>query len=127
MASGPSKSSLMASIQPPVACEVPSGAQPSLPCLPLERLSRFFLCRSLPGNAWQALVLTDLVDDLQHALAEGGILHLELLEQTAVIHQIVAGPFFPPGMMLESNARVGEKLPYHVGQLPQADRRATRV
>src|SRR5215510_10220082 len=85
------------------------------------------LYRSLPGNAWQTLVLTDLVDDLQHALTEGGILYLKLLEQTAVVHQIVAGPLFSPGLVLERNARVGEKLPDHVGQLPQAERRATRV
>src|SRR5438128_12521523 len=109
----------MASIRPPVACEVPSGAQPSLPCLPLERLSRFFLCRSLPGNAWQALVLTDLVDDLQQALAEGGILHLELLDRTAVIHQIVAGRFFPPGMMFKINPDSGRNLPTMLAHPPR--------
>jgi hypothetical protein len=56
----------------------------------------------------------DVVNDLQHPDTKGWILDIELLTQTAVVHQIGAR-VLKPTVVLKSDLGIGNELPYDVG------------
>ena len=57
----------------------------------------------------------------------GQVLHAELLHQAGVVDQVVARGRLAAGLVLEADARVGQELAHHVGDLAQADRDAAGV
>jgi hypothetical protein len=62
-----------------------------------------------------------VVDELEHARVQPGILDPELLAQAAPLHQVVAG-HFAATLLGERDLRVGENPADDVRQLAEADR-----
>src|ERR1700730_6560682 len=62
-----------------------------------EAISRVWLPPLPVRDERQARVAGTLVDDLQHALAIGPVLHAELLHEPAIVDQVIAGDLLASG------------------------------
>jgi hypothetical protein len=58
---------------------------------------------------WQTLLTADVINNFQDARSEWGILNLELLAQTAFIHQIISG-LLNTAFISKGNLRFRQKL-----------------
>ena len=75
----------------------------------------------MPGDRRQALLAAHLVDDLQHALAVGAVLHPELVDEAAVVDQVIARDFLAAAVLVKVDLRVGQEFAHHLGDLAEAD------
>ena len=57
-----------------------------------------------------AHLMTDIVDDLQHALTIRQVLHAELLHEAGVFVQLVTDVALPPVSCVEADARIRQEL-----------------
>src|SRR5579871_2575455 len=73
------------------------------------------------------LLAPHFVDDLQHAFAIRTVLNAELLDEAAIVDQIIAGDFFAAALLVETDPGVRQVFAYNVGDLAEADRDAAGI
>src|ERR1051326_489115 len=106
-----------------------------LPALPQRRARRDSLPHSASHpsstfplfNRRYAIVAADIVDDLQYALAERRVLHGKLGDEAAVVEQVGGVVRSGAGLIIKTDAGVGQVRTDDRGNLSQADGGAARI
>src|SRR3989442_3975219 len=69
---------------------------------------------------------SDVVDDLEHASVQPGILDSEFLREPAPVHEEVAG-VFAAALLPERDFRIGDKVAHDIRQHAEASRNSARL